>query len=405
MSKPPFLTRVKLRNYKSIARCDVELGPLAILVGPNASGKSNFLDALAFTRDALCGPLHKALWERGGITEVMRRSAVQPDNFSIDLHFLLNDGTQRGRYCFEIAAPDNGSVTVRRETCAVAPVAGAGSPVHFTAEHGEITDTNLPAKLPRLSAGRLFLINASNLDAFRPVYDALTGMNFYKFDLDAMRRPQPPDCDNILRISDGHNLAGVLGQMELTDPTRFSWIQQYMRNVVPEIEFVNRIQIPTVNLETIRFAQQAVGSDAPLEFTAVNMSDGALRALAVLTALLQGGDTPLSLVGIEEPETALHPAAAGVLWDALNDGADRTQVLVTTHSPDLLHRKEVRHDSILAAHMEAGKTQIGPIVASSSRALQDRLMSAGELLRQGRLTPTEKALYAPSYTQPRIAEV
>ena len=49
MSRPPFLTRVKLRNYKSIARCDVELGPLAILVGPNAAGKSNFLDALAFT--------------------------------------------------------------------------------------------------------------------------------------------------------------------------------------------------------------------------------------------------------------------------------------------------------------------------------------------------------------------
>ena len=393
MSKPPFLTRVKLRNYKSIARCDVELGPLAILVGPNAAGKSNFLDALAFTHDALCGPLHKALWERGGITEVMRRSAVQPDNFSIDLHFLLNDGTQRGRYCFEIAAPDNGSATVRRETCAVAPVAGAGSPVHFTAQHGKITDTNLPAKLPRLSAGRLFLINASNLDAFRPVYDALTGMNFYKFDLDAMRRPQPPDCDNILRISNGHNLAGVLGQMERTDPQRFSWIQQYMRNVVPEIKSVNRIQIPTVNLETIRFAQQAVGPDTPLEFTAVNMSDGALRALAVLTALLQGGDTPPSLVGIEEPETALHPAAAGGLWDALNDGADRTQVLVTTHSPDLLHRKEVPPDAIVTVDMVAGKTEIAPISESSQQILRKRLATPGELLRQDRLSPTDRAFY------------
>ncbi len=393
MSRPPFLTRVKLRNYKSIARCDVELGPLAILVGPNAAGKSNFLDALAFTRDALCGPLRKALWERGGITEVMRRSTVHPDNFSIDLHFLLNDGTQRGRYCFEIAAPDNGSVTVRREICAVAPVDGAGSPVHFTAENGKITDTNLPAKLPRLSAGRLFLINASNLDAFRPVYDALTGMNFYKFDLDAMRRPQPPDCDNILRISDGHNLAGVLGQMEITDPTSFNWIQQYMRNVVPEIESINRIQIPTVNLETIRFVQQAVGSDTPLEFTAVNMSDGALRALAVLTALLQGGDTPPSLVGIEEPETALHPAAAGGLWDALNDGADRTQVLVTTHSPDLLHRKEVPPDAIVTVDMVAGKTEIAPISESSQQILRKRLATPGELLRQDRLSPTDRAFY------------
>ncbi len=42
MSKPPFINRVKLRNYKSIAQCDVSLGPLAILVGPNGSGKSIF---------------------------------------------------------------------------------------------------------------------------------------------------------------------------------------------------------------------------------------------------------------------------------------------------------------------------------------------------------------------------
>ena len=244
-----------------------------------------------------------------------------------------------------------------------------------------------------MSAGRLFLINASNLDAFRPVYDALTGMNFYKFDLDAMRRPQPPDCDNILRISNGHNLAGVLGQMERTDPQRFSWIQQYMRNVVPEIKSVNRIQIPTVNLETIRFAQQAVGPDTPLEFTAVNMSDGALRALAVLTALLQGGDTPPSLVGIEEPETALHPAAAGGLWDALNDGADRTQVLVTTHSPDLLHRKEVPPDAIVTVDMVAGKTEIAPISESSQQILRKRLATPGELLRQDRLSPTDRAFY------------
>ncbi len=52
-AKPPFLRRVRIRGYKSIAFCDVKLEPLTILVGRNASGKSNFLDALAFLRDAL----------------------------------------------------------------------------------------------------------------------------------------------------------------------------------------------------------------------------------------------------------------------------------------------------------------------------------------------------------------
>lgn len=49
----PFISRVRLKNYKSIAECDVRLGPLTILVGPNGSGKSNFLDALAFLSRAV----------------------------------------------------------------------------------------------------------------------------------------------------------------------------------------------------------------------------------------------------------------------------------------------------------------------------------------------------------------
>ena len=405
MPAPPFIYRVKLRNYRSIASCDVEMGPLAILVGPNGSGKSNFLDALSFTLWALEHTPDHALRARGGISEVMRRSATQPDRFSIDLHFLLNGGTQRGRYCFEIATQDSGSFAVSREICEAAPVDDNGSPVYFVAESGRITKTNVDAKLPRVSAGRLFLVSASNIDAFRPVYDALTSMRFYQFDLDVIRRLQAPEFDDLLHTPDGHNLAGVLGALEQTAPERFRWLQQHLRNVVPEIEYVNRVQIPTVNLETIRFVQRAADADSPLEFTAVSMSDGTLRALAILTALLQGGDTPPSLVGFEEPETALHPAAAGVLWDALNDGADRTQVLVTTHSPDLLDRKDVPPDAILAVHMESGETQIGPIVESSRQLLQDRLMSAGELLRQRRLTPSEKALLAPPYRPPRPAKM
>ena len=61
------ITRVRLRNYKSVAACDVELAPLTLLVGPNGSGKSNFLDALRFTAQALRFSLDHALRDRGGI--------------------------------------------------------------------------------------------------------------------------------------------------------------------------------------------------------------------------------------------------------------------------------------------------------------------------------------------------
>ena len=80
MTDAAFLTRVVLRNYKSIAGCDVCLSPLTYLVGANASGKSNFLDALHLVRDALNGSLENALNERGGLSEVRRRSSGHPNN-------------------------------------------------------------------------------------------------------------------------------------------------------------------------------------------------------------------------------------------------------------------------------------------------------------------------------------
>ena len=67
---PPFISRVRLTNYKSVADCDVRLGPLTILVGPNGSGKSNFLDALALIARALETTPNEAISERGGIAEM-----------------------------------------------------------------------------------------------------------------------------------------------------------------------------------------------------------------------------------------------------------------------------------------------------------------------------------------------
>ena len=111
------ITRVILRNYKSIAACDIELAPLTILVGPNGAGKSNFLDSLSFTARALRFSLDHALRERGGINEVRRRSRGHPNHFGISLDLRLPLAT--GRYAFEIGARPKGRYVVRREECAV----------------------------------------------------------------------------------------------------------------------------------------------------------------------------------------------------------------------------------------------------------------------------------------------
>ena len=87
MSSSVFITRVVLRNYKSIGYCNVRLGPLTYLVGANGSGKSNFLDALRFVSDSLRTTLDHALRERGGIGEVRRRSGGHPNHFGVKLTF------------------------------------------------------------------------------------------------------------------------------------------------------------------------------------------------------------------------------------------------------------------------------------------------------------------------------
>src|ERR1700730_17779787 len=79
-TKPPFLRRVRIRGYKSIAFCDVRLQPLTILVGRNAAGKSNFLDALAFLRDVMKGGVAEAvkIRPRGGWSSLVCRSTDTP---------------------------------------------------------------------------------------------------------------------------------------------------------------------------------------------------------------------------------------------------------------------------------------------------------------------------------------
>ncbi len=79
-TKPPFLRRVRIRGYKSIAFCDIPLQPLTILVGRNAAGKSNFLDALTFLRDVMKVGVADAvkIRPRGGWSSLVCRSTNTP---------------------------------------------------------------------------------------------------------------------------------------------------------------------------------------------------------------------------------------------------------------------------------------------------------------------------------------
>ena len=376
------LRRVKLRNYKSIAACDVEPAQLTFLVGPNGSGKSNFLDALRFVADSLRFSIDHALRDRGGINEVRRRSSGHPTHFGIRMEFDLGEST--GHYAFNVGAKQGGGHEVQDEECVVVP-RGDGLSHYYRVFRGNVVGSFSPR--PVASSDRLYLINTSGLDAFRPVYDALSHSGFYNLSPTAIRAFQPPDPGELLN-RDGNNIASVLAGMSARSPATKARIEEYLGKVVPGITRVDRK--PVGNMETLEFRQRVGKTKHPWRFYGSSMSDGTLRTIGILVALFQGADgngKRRSLVGIEEPEVALHPAAAGILVDSLKDAAQHTQVLVTSHSADLLDSDEIPDESILAVVSEDGESRIGPLDNIGRSALRDHLYTVGELLRMDQLEP------------------
>jgi predicted ATPase len=125
------------------------------------------------------------------------------------------------------------------------------------------------------------------------------------------------------------------------------------------------------------------------EFSSTSMSDGTIRAIAVLAALFQPRSLNgrLPLVGIEEPETALHPAAAGVLFDALTEASTHVQVIATSQSPDLLDREDLDPSVVRVAAMQDGLTLIGDVDEASREIARQKLYTLGELMRGDQLVP------------------
>nr|VFJ92717.1 MAG: Predicted ATPase [Candidatus Kentron sp. LFY] len=378
MTDGTFLTRVVLRNYKSIANCDVHLGPLTYLVGLNGSGKSNFLDALHFVRDALAGSLDNALNERGGISEVRRRSGGHPTHFGIRLEFRIQN-KKPGHYTFKVGALPEGGYEVQMEECTIG---GEGKGPFFRVERGNVVKSS-EETFPAVMADRLALVNASGLPVFRPVFDALKSMNLYNLNPKLIREYQKPQDGRFLK-SAGENIASVLGHLKRTAPESIQIIHEYLQIVVPTIRGVERKRIGP--WETLEFQEGVVGTQDSWQFYAWNMSDGTLRALGILTALFQGNrDYAPSLIGIEEPETALHPGASGALREALQRASRKTQVIVTSHSPDLLDDMDLLTELLLAVVSGDGDTRFAPLDETSKSILRDGLFSAGEWLRQDQL--------------------
>ncbi len=376
------LSQVEIQNYKNIAAARVELQPLTILVGPNGAGKSNFVDALSFAADSLNHSIQNAFSRRGGLAAVRRRAGqeVKSEPIALRVEIMLGNGG-RAEYVVEISASATG-FKITRERCVVEPDTGLHH--EFEVQDGEFTRA-VPGIRPRIEPDRLALTVLSAVEEFRPVYDFLSGIRHYN--------PQPQQLYElgVSKLSDGDvllpdlsNAAVVLRRIS-EDKDRQHIYKRMCRLLGRIVPGITRVQ-PKLEgeRETLEFLQKA-GEDRELRFEARAMSDGTLRVLSILLALYQ--PRAASVVIIEEPEATIHPAALEVLIDVLIDSTTRSQILVTTHSPDVLDSKKLTDDQILTMESVQGTAQISPLAHVTRDLIRDRLYTAGELLRQDELHP------------------
>ena len=389
-STVPFVKRVTLRNYRSIEICDVYLRPLTLLAGHNGAGKSNFLDALRFLAESLQNSLQQAFHSRGGIAAVRRKSTGHPRNFSMCFELTLAEG-RSAKYCFAVAARLPGGFVVRREEATLHDAGGAPLASFRIARSGKGAElqTDFHASFkhpPPPQIDRLYLPTASGFPHLRELYDGLIAMGFYNLNPEEMRRLQPPEQGELL-ARDGRNLASVISRLDHEEPQILRRVEEYLAKIVPGVTKVERILHGP--WETLQFSQAVKGSKDPWTFEALSMSDGTLRALGILVAVMQlaGRRQPIKLVGIEEAETALHPAAAGALIGAIREASAHTQVILTSHSPEILDGLDVDQDALLIVESHGNRTILATADQGSLQSLREHLCTPGELLRMNQLEP------------------
>jgi hypothetical protein len=374
----PGIREVHLRNYRSIEQAVVRLSGLTLLVGPNASGKTNFVDSLAFVQDCLSGSIEAALRSRGGLGQV--RYGFADPHAGVGLRVVMELAPDTiADYAFEIMMRNRGLVEVSDERCVIST--GGAETHRFEVRFGEFW-TGIPGLRPAIEPGRLALYAASALQEFRPVYDFLVGVRPYAIRPERLRDLRDPGPGMTLE-ADGGNAAAVFRHLQEHHPDRYQRVRNLLAAVVPGLDLLEGATVG--GKQFLLFAERGNSREAVVPFFPESVSEGTLRMLGLLLAVYQPA-TP-SVLLIEEPEATIHPAAVDVVMSVLIDAAKRSQVIVTTHSPDVLDYGSLPDGAIRVVAKTDRGTVIAPVANSSREAIRQRLYSAGELLRSDELNP------------------
>lgn len=371
------ITRFRVQNYKALRDVTLDLTAIHVLIGPNDSGKTSILDALA----ALCrsvdhqlGQAFTGTWD--GPSLVWRGELDLPISLAATVQQRDIDFEYRLACRFPSAGRD---VRVHEES-----IKSASEPVEF--------------QQPTLPYSRVCgLAVYSNLaewdlcKALLAVHDALVGVHYYRWNPRLLALPTAPDSSLCFRMEpDGFGLALCLDDILGYDRDQFMRLESRFRDIFPQVKSIKLIaepayRAPTDDPQQIPMLSRADGKGVYLEFdsgqlvSAAQVSDGMLLVLAYLTVLYL--PKPPRVVLVEEPENGIHPKhlqdVLSILRELVKEQA-HSQVILTTHSPyvvDLFQPDEVT----LCQQEQDGSVTVRRLSESETVQEQLKVFTLGEI--------------------------
>ena len=353
----PRIESLRVENYRALRRVEFDkLTPMTVLLGPNGSGKSTVFDVFNFLSECFQFGLRHAWDRRGRGKELKTRGSSGPIVFDlkyrehrdmpvITYHLAIDEGNKGPEVVEEWLQWRRG--TRGRPFRFLEFARGEGSAV--SGEMPDEDDKRIPQKLRSPD-----LIAVSTLGQFsdHPRVAALREFitDWYVSYLSIDQTRSQPEAGPQERLSKGgENLPNVIQYLKEQHPDRLEKIFEVLRQRIPRLERVEAEPMPDG-----RLLLQI--KDAPFEQPVLSRfaSDGTMKLLAYLTVLYD--PEPPRFIGIEEPENFLHPKLLPELAEECRAAAERSQFLITSHSPFLLNAMRPEEVRILYRD-EQGYTQ------------------------------------------------